>query len=346
MRVIVPHFPPASEKSPIQINALFLQPTFDCKLSCPGCYVKGGEEKRGASKEEYYNRRLYSNLEYILLNLLNPINAPIIANQVTVALDTGVPTLTKAMRGTSAVNFSNRHRSDTELHLTTQSLSWLIKEIAAARGYFLSNTYTLDRAFSEINMITLSSYNSAVREQLPEVKKNFPQASWNYNFQLDHHRVADAKKHLLLALKSFDTVYCVLHKPDVGEYLSSGFVQSFMKTFQELKKDPELKDRIFLDGCVSDSKRWLGGGGGCSAGIGNFQVWPDLSVTGCPYKQTPESSPYQLEEETSVIDIIGRHIREAHQHYAFNDCKIKNAIDPENSRILLEEEPDLYVLGG
>ncbi len=44
-----------------------------------------------------------------------------------------------------------------------------------------------------------------------------------------------------------------------------------------------VRNKVSVDGCLQDTIKYTKTGFGCSSNVSRVQVWPDGSVTGCPY---------------------------------------------------------------
>jgi hypothetical protein len=121
-------------------------------------------------------------------------------------------------------------------------------------------------------------------------------------------------------LYCYDHVYFLINKLPLGTpkpidiEKQKAYLAGAMRLYTLLKQD--LGDKISLDSCVSDSQQYHSSGFGCSANISKFQVWPDGTVSGCPYA----FSGYG-EIAKSAEDIL-ENIRIARRQYDFSRCYI------------------------
>jgi len=117
-----------------------------------------------------------------------------------------------------------------------------------------------------------------------------------------------------------DSVYYVLHKPDLG------FPVDVIGYFDKMPRGPG----VVIDTCVADSLKFLKTGASCSAGISKFHIWPDGSVTGCPYNQGRETPGSQGLE--GLCENINKVYTASNE---FSRCKIPQAIDSKSKPRLL-----------
>lgn len=92
----------------------------------------------------------------------------------------------------------------------------------------------------------------------------------------------------LMWANNYNHIYFIIHKLPLGvtyypEILEQQkkYVTKAKEMFNLLKD--KLGNKISLDSCVSDSVKSKTTGFGCSANVSKFQVWPNGTVSGCPY---------------------------------------------------------------
>lgn len=100
---------------------------------------------------------------------------------------------------------------------------------------------------------------------------------------LNYNKVATKK---LIGSKSFeigcrysDMVHLVLEKSPLGEDLKEGALDAWFDV-----KDEVPPEKLQQDACLQwAQKRINGSQNTCSAGVNLVHIWPDQTVTGCPY---------------------------------------------------------------
>jgi MoaA/NifB/PqqE/SkfB family radical SAM enzyme len=261
------------------IDAIFIQPTYGCALNCSGCYVKESIQNGQMPK------RIFKEfLEYIYSS--GRVNV----GQVTVAVDNlpeGFSDKEKRDYGImletykSAIELKRESGSKTELHLTVNSYPAYVKYL---RKVGVSNQP--HNSPSPVNLVSYSHIAPKFVEIFERSYKKYeegdPQINYNY--------MPDGKwDNYAEALKFVHMSYFVLHKPGLGNRLDPMQVQLYKEGLRFVDTLPrELKKKVIVDSCVTDSHDFLSTGYGCSANIRKIHVWPDGHVSGCPYNKGGE----------------------------------------------------------
>lgn len=318
MPVITPMF---NGKDIAHMNALLIQPTSHCAKNCEGCYAKNFKNADPSVLRNF-------------LRKLDQLNFD--ANQITMALDT-LPINSSAPSNESYMlldffstflflsnRFKEQDRS-TEFHLTVNHF----KDLQSYLQYFHRSSLKL----KDIKMISFSN----LTDDIPMLKNSIPDTQMNWNFTLfpsnypviENINTLETKAKFLDKLHFVDSCYVVLHKPSTGQNVS---LHAF-KVFIEFKKmidslDPEHRAKVHFDTCYTDSQKYISTGYGCSANISKFQIWPDGSVTGCPYKQTPTTPPAKNTEQ------IFANFLTASSVYDFSKCDIPDTIIGKQNKLL------------
>lgn len=334
----------------IHINALFLQPTTLCNLNCNGCYVKAWGDKHPEGTE-----KANKIMPYFYRTLLDEMieGKRISANQVTFALDTP-DSYDQIQQGLFDAYFgaflSGAKRAkdagvDMEFHVTTQGWSTL-------RHYMDSPSMP---TLEGIDVISFSTPVGPHRYE--ELKRKYPNLHINTNMTLypkigKIYSETNFESRTTLIKKCLDgekenprprtdSIYLILHKPDVGEKYDQDYVDYYQSVAEHFKDNPN----VMTDGCIQDSKKFLKTGHGCSSNISRFQIWPDGSVSGCPYSHNPITPGVgNVKEETEQLEIVLNNIRAANKIYQFDKCKIPDVVMPKQQRIQLKRKKSLKIL--
>jgi hypothetical protein len=90
---------------------------------------------------------------------------------------------------------------------------------------------------------------------------------------------------------------------------------SYIQTM--LGRLPEhVRSKTNVDGCLEDTIRFSRTGFGCSSNVSRLQIWPDGSVSGCPYAFNGSTPP-----GLSLEDLLAN-IRAARETYDFDRCHL------------------------
>jgi hypothetical protein len=317
------------------VNALFLQPTPWCSRNCNGCYVKGFENinKVTTSQAELFKD---------ILKIINRVSSEegssvpaLLANQVTFALDRrpidsksvymdNRQDITRQQRNTMMDLFhafieAKRMSIGGEFHITVHTLGDL-KE-------YLWMDFDWPYTSLKIDMLSISHISEETSE-LNALRKYFTK-SINWNLTVDPiMNMNTIKKTFPIIAEHVDSIYLVLHKPNTGQYLNLKALEVHQDFLRFIRTQPQkIQDKVYIDGCVVDSHRFLTTGYGCSSNVSRFQVWPDGSVTGCAYNQN------KITPSATNIDELLKNLTQASKVYEFDQCKIPVHLDPNNKNI-------------
>lgn len=320
------------------INALFFQPTYWCALDCEKCYVKGMEKNTDPEVLEGLNNNIHGSL-YRLNDLLtvftNNVNKTeesdrresYWANQVTIAVDN----LSKDEAKSKTMSYffgwvisrfyslEEYHYERPELHLTCNSIDTLNEYID------LTGTEKM------MNVVSVMTFSFLTVKDIPKLvvfRNKYPGIHINWNFTVFNEKWLSAEMSALKEIEPYvDTIYYVMHKPALGDNLDRPKTKMYFDALPKMKSIlGDAFRKVNIDGCVSDAKKWRDTGFGCASNVSRFQVWPDGSVSGCPYQQRPQTSAAD-----NFSDII-ENLRTAAKRYEFDNCKIPETLHPTSER--------------
>jgi hypothetical protein len=317
--------PILSRGGPFQeLNALFMQPTRWCGLNCKGCYVKehvDGEESYHTSWHEQW--RLFNQF----------YKGPHWANQITIAVDDLHQDPTK-----------QRHM----LLLVDAILSDLVTDVRPKNErpevhMTLHTTDTLDQYLNErvggwikLDMISFSQLPLHLNKPYNALGYFDGVVPINYNYMAPLTFNPEREiKHLTKAALFVDHIYLVMFKDPVGKPVPQSLANYHMHRYQlyisqVVDKLPEdVRRKLTTDGCMSDTIKHSRTGFGCSSNVSRLQVWPDGSVSGCPYAFSG-STPIGRTAEA-----ILENIRQARNRYDFKeDCHLPSTYATLTNRSL------------
>lgn len=200
---------------------------------------------------------------------------------------------------------------DLEKSLRMQNLYMIYVDNCRQGMSFTVNSYEDFIEYLDLYPITKEVFRLAIsspitQEQYEELTKRLTVKHLIYNFRFSGS-VGKGKKL---------PVYSIMNKPATGEEID----QSSLIMFKDLvaKQDP---GDVILDTCYTDSLNSLRTGFSCSAGISKFHLWPDGSISGCPYTQKGTTQP-----SLTYKDFVQNILQVYHSEGDFARCKIPLAL--------------------
>ena len=286
-----------------EMHSLLIQSSYACSINCSGCYLKTREDFDSqimmdpvvfhALLERFCDRKAFPNCW---------------TNEITISIDCLSPkiyqreTLIKYLNIKQYSKFNNGPR----IHLTANSLKELNKypnsaEIQSAKLLSLSNIYHDDLLALRL------------------LRNNGVRIGWNYVVptNIESGNPKDDIEDFVKIVDEIDQVYLILQKGNVSRTTQA--VKSWSKRVGLLETLPEsVTKKIILDQCMVnalDHKMNPKLVTGCSSNISIFHVWPNGSVTGCPYKQ-------EKTRPADTVDGIIQNIEKARESWDFTNCII------------------------
>lgn len=337
MLVAAPHIGP----NKAFINALFVQPTTFCGLNCNGCYVKGFEKQNNFSDSGrsvagyWWNFFTFLNRKEGLSTGIGTLNC----NQITFALDSfsnnenynlDLISIAQAFFSMKPKLLTSINLVDgCEYHATTHNIGTFL-------GYINNRSIKGQVLAHQNKILDMLSISSIFPDELYHIEhmRSFVE-SINWNLTIDPKVNLDkVKGYFKEVATGVDTIYLVLHKPSTGQRFDPEAFEAHQDFIKFIRTMPiDIQKKVTIDGCVSDSKRFLDAGYGCSSNVSRFQVWPDGSVSGCPYSQTRVTGPTSFNNSNEFFNGILMNIYQASKVYEFNKCKIPSHLDPNNPRV-------------
>ena len=308
----------------IELNALLMQPTRWCGLSCTGCYVK----KHAGSSLGYHTP--WEEQWRLFVAFYRGAHW---ANQITISIDDlpQDPTqrhhmimLTDAIL--SELETDSRLIEDRpEVHMTLHSPDTL-------RQYFDERVYHWTRlsmiSFSELNLDLESTWHALDYFRHAKTPVNYNKlVHFTTNFDKE---IRDLEQEVSMV----DHCHLVMNKRPIGSVgpripVDGNYMQSYSLYISEVvdNLNKDARDKISFDSCLLDVVKHSRSGFGCSANISKFQVWPDGSVSGCPYAFRGIT-----EVGKSAASIV-ENIYTASKRYEFReDCHLRDIYSSLNRR--------------
>lgn len=313
----------------LEVNALFIQPTRWCDLDCKGCYVKehsGGEMGYHTPVEEQYK---------LFTKFFEGEEAW--ANQITIAIDNFPPDLGMTEPPSRLLGLPY-NRAMMRRHMITlfHTVMTQLARDPNHHGPEVHMTFNSDQVLKEyLHAVNWSDNNAGLLsvvslshiKNIEYVKDLAKHTHINYNhlvpgnvtsFNIDKH-----VERMTRIGEVVDSIYMVIFKSPVGRERSD-IVEigdrsrmlsdlSYIRTMME-RLPEHVRRKIHVDGCVKDTAKFLKTGFGCSSNVSRFQVWPDGSVSGCPYAFSADGGVTGKTAE-DIMD----NIRAARSRYDFKE---------------------------
>jgi len=319
--------------NPYELNALFLQPTRWCGLSCKNCYVK---EHAGGEEDYHISVAMWMDLFYHFyygkpIASIDKYYIPW-ANQITVSIDNLPKDESKRQQMREIYNMLLRERLleieiYPEIHITVNSL-----EVLHEYGN------TIPRY---LNMLSISNISSNSLKELKEIKSQYPNLCVNYNHLIPSNvtsiNISKYVNKMAEIGNIVDHIYLVINKSPIGrernllthigETSRMRSDISYINTMME-RLPKNVRQKISIDGCLQDTIKSSRTGFGCSSNVSRLQIWPDGTVSGCPYSYTTTG-----DRAKSVEDIF-ENIRKARKQYDFREkpCHLPRLYDSISRR--------------
>ncbi len=250
------------------------------------------------------------------------------ANQITISVDDlhkdpdKRDHMLNLIKGIFAVMEADQRPTDKrpEVHMTMHTPRTFFQ-------YLYADTGRKYKTWRKLGMVSFSELPEGIKETKEvidyfrelKVPINYNKLMPTYNNGMDWDKEAARLTNLLTKI---DHIYLVIYKRPIGlakkdvispadtERMTSDIV--YLENI--LSRVPEdAKAKITTDGCLRDTIQASRTGFGCSSGVSRFQVWPDGTVSGCPYAFRG------MGKRAGIHQDILANIREARKFYEFRE---------------------------
>jgi hypothetical protein len=256
-----------------ELNALFIQPTAWCAHNCKGCYSLAHQNKFQVDFLEWQKlfRVFYEDPQYW-------------ANQITISIDKLSKITSRRYQMSLIIDFIfNIINQDHRLKNNKPAITFTVHSLDDLQEYFESEDCYLD--WSKIDGLAISTFTA----------KDISQHSWLLNFikkagvSIIYNLLAYNKEQVLkdiqLVFDLVDTIHVVMFKNlNEGDALAIKTLADYVEIKWAVEKSAFLSKVVFdrcYNACITET--------GCSAGTTLMQVWPDGSVSGCPYTKISDT---------------------------------------------------------
>ncbi len=296
----------------LELNALFIQPTRWCGLNCKNCYVKDHQGGENSHHIDWWELHRLFNLFY---------KGPHWSNQITISVDNLHKDAGKAKHMLLVVdsilevlrNNTGPKSEQPEVHMTLHTVHTMDQYVdTGVQGFDKLNTLS----FSELNPDSQDS-----RSKIKQLQSAGVLVNYNYMPPAVGNK-SKAAEHITKCAELVDHIYLVMRKHPVGGSrgnLTTRIDQIYMDSYMMYISSVidtlpgDVRSKITTDSCLSDTIKYTRTGFGCSSNISKFQVWPDGSVSGCPYAFSGIT-----EVGITAENIVGN-IYAAKKHYEFRE---------------------------
>lgn len=284
----------------LSFDSVMWQPIFLCRLTkkCQGCYI--------AASPSAHNTPPFSSE---LLDLIYYNDAPKLAcEQFTISLDTlaredfatqRVQALLLALKDLWRLyeRAEDCNCQVTRRYLNGEQLPELCvtaHTFRTVKTWATMMGFSLERFLAPLTMLSLSRFPSRTFDVKALAYTVYDSRTrLNYNRMID---VTSEKDWKMLPAEFYngifysDHTYLVYKKAPLGCWQSKEQYEYYLKVVELLASRSREnwrgeKFHLTIDACVTDSMRFRKSGFNvtCGAGITKIHVWPDGSVSGCPY---------------------------------------------------------------
>lgn len=305
----------------LDIDTLFIQPFVECATNCSGCYLKSFTFKTHADPVDEFIVKVFMNKSSIKTKQLT-LSLNVVDSKFMFQHQRRIIQLLSSLY--YQVNMGI-NPAPPELHIT-------IQQPAVWDCYFTNPSAIatlLDRLKAHVSYSQFSS-GYLTRFSTEKVYLNWlcPDNITPRILQsdIDYLNSKGAKVDLIYLITKKTNVKDSYYTPEEKLVNMNRLKQDMMyiKTIINNVSD-DVRKKIHLDTCLQDVDKFSKTGYGCSANISKFHVWPDGTVSGCPYANFSHGSPANSSQD--IID----NIKTARKRYDFTKCHLGESISILNS---------------
>jgi hypothetical protein len=291
------------QKNGRELNALFIQSTLDCGHNCVKCYALAHQIDNQLHAIELINlfSVFYNSRDYW-------------ANQITVSIDKLNNDIIKRQHMLLIIQgIFDILNKDSRRKNEKPSVSFTVHSIEDLKEYFEIEDCNLD--WSKVDSIAFSTLKPRdfVTDFLFDIIKKA-------GVKITHNLLAYSQEQVVRDIRIsqdfVDNIHLVMFKnlADSKEQALET-LKKYRDIIFHLQKE-QLNSKVSIDRCYNASMSKIG----CSAGASLMQVWPDGSISGCPYMKKSETK-----KADNYLKILGNIKDRQFQNYESN-CIYKEAI--------------------
>jgi hypothetical protein len=273
----------------VYIDSLIIESTWNCAKNCQGCYLKAHKQKG--------KQLLLTSLGLweLLSGFLNIHNKSYSVNQISISVneptkEEDIKTIETILACIKYVDGWNS-RKNTKIHLTLHNPTTIKKYKPLTTEWFA--------LADSIYFSNISEEEIGIIQDLRALNKNI-EIGWNCRLGTSE-RLDESAEGII------SSIYYIVDKSKRAEDPAI--------VFSAPRKDiKHIRDICYID-YNNWKKDWHNTT--CSANISKFTVWPDGSVSGCPYIKQSDTGP-----ATTWKGILAN-ITESSKFCDFNKCPMK-----------------------
>jgi len=287
----------------ISISDIFIQPSNYCdNNNCKHCYVKARN----------YNQQISVEIFRDLLQTLVSYK-PICTQNITISID-GYSCRAEqySKEICNIINLQDRP----SLHTTTNTFDCLVNHLQG-----VNNIVNLDTtSYSDIknNIEIIKSFKKVYNKPVIYNLLVHPMGVFGLDFNLDKFKQI---------VDTVDIIYVIFTKYSMGKSLTKDQiweyrqrVKNYFKYWNKINKVVP-SNKYIMDRCITESINNLSTGYTCSANSSLLQVWPDGSVSGCPYAYQSTGNRF-----VKQVDDIIQNLHLAKKKCEFYDCLLAKLV--------------------
>jgi hypothetical protein len=266
----------ASEYNKICIDHIIWQPQFKCINHCKGCYIKD-------SKVSKYQGSINLDIIDLIFD-----SEKVKCEQFTLSIDNFIHKQDELINAIKEVwkRYENTTKEKPALCITLYDYNTLVRLVAHLN-------MTIQQFLTPVSILSLSNFPASGR-----TCEEFKEHCTASKTILGYNKVItqDVKDNQVfnIGCRYADQVYLVLHKNPLGEEQDKCMISYWRQAIEVVNKSKGPATTLILDSCVIDSTKQETAFK-CSAGLRKVTIWPNGTVSGCPYDTNHIVNPNQEE---------------------------------------------------
>jgi hypothetical protein len=269
----------------IHLQHIMWQPTFNCPQKCKGCYIN-------QSPAAQYTFPISDQILKLIYE-----DDKVRCDQLTIALDSfhSPPQfLIDALKKVWTAHREEKLPFPPELCVNVYSWNMAL---CWARAMGLSDLDFL----KPLTMLSLSTL-PVQGKQCSALHELCHSASVTLNYNHTVTKQDLDSKSFEMGVRYADHVHLVLHKNTLGSSHSDESWESWFKARKLVQK--WAPEKLKVDTCITESLRFVATKKSCGAGITKVHIWPDNSVTGCPYDALHLTTSNDYGKQQVTYDVL------------------------------------------
>lgn len=276
----------------IHIDHIMWQPQFKCQSKCKGCYLR-------KSKAAQYQ----GPLNYDIINLVF-VEEEITCNQFTISLDTIYKIDNELLEQIKWIWQYYHAATNSDIETATPQLCITVENWNTVIRWANAMDISIHNFLEPLCMLSISKLPT-LGKKCEDIHNICREAGTELNFNKLVKKDMDdlAKKIFRIQCRYVDNIYLVFKKSPLGIKQDPDMVDHWLQALS-IAADEAGLSKLCTDICIRESHRKIKNNLTCSACIGKISVWPDGSVTGCPYDTNYLGSPQTRSTREEIKQVI------------------------------------------